>query len=97
MSEVTKRRQPEGSQPEPGTYTLPQAAHRLGIGVATIYDLNRRGEVPVPVLRIGKQHRIRKADLEAYLAAHISRVDGSPEEDERRLRQSPRGHESRHC
>jgi excisionase family DNA binding protein len=53
---------------ESALLTLPDAARRMGIGVATIYDLNRRGEVPVPVLKIGKQYRIRKVDLEAYLA-----------------------------
>lgn len=74
MSTLKKRRQAGSPEVESGTYTLPEAARRLGIGVATIYDLNRRGEVPVPVLRIGKQHRIRKADLEAYLAAEVSRI-----------------------
>ncbi|MBO0729753.1 MAG: helix-turn-helix domain-containing protein [Acidimicrobiaceae bacterium] len=58
-------------QIEPGTYSLPEAARRLGIGVATIYELNRRGEVPVPVLKIGSRMRVRKADIEAYLAPHI--------------------------
>jgi len=57
---------------ESGTYSLPDAARRLGIGVATIYELNRRGELPVPVLKIGGRLRIRKADLEAYLAARVS-------------------------
>jgi len=59
---------------EPGTYTFPQAARRLGIGVATIYDLNRRGEVPVEVLKIGGALRVRKADVEAYLAGTLGRA-----------------------
>jgi len=74
VTEVKKRRGAEPPQLESGTYTLPEAARRLGIGVTTIYDLNRRGEVPVPVLRIGKQHRIRKADLEAYLAGPVPSI-----------------------
>lgn len=54
---------------ESGTYTLPQAARRLGIGVRTAYDLHRRGALPVPVVQIGNQLRVRKSDLEAFLAS----------------------------
>jgi excisionase family DNA binding protein len=51
---------------EPLLVKVPQAAQMLGIGAATAYDLIKRGEFPVAVLRVGKAWRIRRSELEAF-------------------------------
>ncbi len=61
-------RDPQHPLPEPGTYSVAQAAARLGIGTSTAYDLLARGEFPVPVARIGRTFKIKRAVLEAWLA-----------------------------
>lgn len=38
-----------------------------GAGRSLSYDLARRGEFPVPVLRLGRKFRVRTADLIADL------------------------------
>lgn len=50
------------------TYSIPEAAARLGIGASTAYHLIAIGSFPVPVISLGpKNRRIRVAELEAYL------------------------------
>jgi predicted DNA-binding transcriptional regulator AlpA len=39
----------------PEIVSLAAAAKRLGIGVTTAYELQARGEFPVPVQRIGSR------------------------------------------
>ncbi|WP_329334675.1 helix-turn-helix domain-containing protein [Streptomyces sp. NBC_01352] len=53
----------------PPLVSLAQAARALGIGTTTAYDLRRRGQFPVPVLRVGFRYRVRTADLIRYLEA----------------------------
>jgi excisionase family DNA binding protein len=48
--------------------TLPELAAHLRIDRATVYRLLQRGELPIPVLRLGRSPRVRVADLEHYLA-----------------------------
>jgi excisionase family DNA binding protein len=50
------------------------AGEILGIGRTTAYQLARRGEFPVTVLRIGGRYRVRTADLRTLLA-----IDDDPE------------------
>jgi excisionase family DNA binding protein len=45
----------------------PDAADALGIGRTSIYDLARRGELPVRVLRLGNQWRVPAAELRRVL------------------------------
>ncbi|WP_350309817.1 helix-turn-helix domain-containing protein [Arthrobacter sp. fls2-241-R2A-172] len=45
----------------------PDAARALGIGRATAYDLIKRGEFPIRVLRLGRKFRVSRADLLTYL------------------------------
>lgn len=49
------------------TMSLPMAAQILGIHRSTAWDLHKRGEFPIPVLRIGSRLRVTKASLEAFL------------------------------
>jgi len=49
------------------TVSLDVAADCLGIGKSLAYQLLKRGEFPVRVLRIGRRNRVPTADLRALL------------------------------
>ncbi|MFE0880737.1 MULTISPECIES: helix-turn-helix domain-containing protein [Streptomyces] len=51
----------------PAAVGLATAGRALGIGRTLAYDLARRGEFPVPLLRLGNAYRVRRADLLAVL------------------------------
>lgn len=53
---------------EVGTLSLADTARRLGIGVATAYQLVGRGDFPIPVKHIGSRMKVLKSDLDRYLA-----------------------------
>ncbi|WP_432019164.1 helix-turn-helix domain-containing protein [Streptomyces sp. 1222.5] len=53
----------------PTLVSLAQAARALGIGTNTAYTWHRRGDFPVPVLRVAGRRRVRTADLLRYLEA----------------------------
>lgn len=61
------------------TYTVPEAAELLGVSDTTLYDLIRRGRIGLRVHRIGRQLRISKALLDAYLAGETT--DATPGSD----------------
>ncbi|MFF3897927.1 helix-turn-helix transcriptional regulator [Streptomyces sp. NPDC001812] len=47
----------------PAAVDLVTAGRALGLGRTTAYDLARRGEFPVPLLRLGAQYRCTRASL----------------------------------
>lgn len=47
----------------PPAVDVPTAARALGISRTTAYHLARRGEFPVPLLRLGVQYRVPTAEL----------------------------------
>lgn len=49
----------------PGTYTIAQAAQRLGVSRNHAYGAARRGEIPI--IRVGKRLLVPKARLDAML------------------------------
>jgi predicted DNA-binding transcriptional regulator AlpA len=49
------------------TVSLATAAKILGVHRSTAWDLQKRGEFPVPVLRIGTRLRVTKSNLVAFL------------------------------
>lgn len=51
----------------PVTVDLPLAARAVGMGRTLAYDLAKRGEFPVRVLRLGNRYRVPRADLLRYL------------------------------
>lgn len=53
---------------EPAVLSLLEAARILRIGRSTAYELAKLGEFPIRVLKIGKQWRVTRADLERFLA-----------------------------
>lgn len=44
--------------------TVEQAAYRLGTSRRVAYELIKRGEFPVPVIRLGNRYRIPNAALD---------------------------------
>lgn len=52
------------------TTDLVTAGAAFGMGRSTAYDLHRRGEFPVEVLRLGRLLRVRTADLVRALGDH---------------------------
>ncbi len=49
--------------------SLPEVAEYLGVPLPTLYQWRSRGEGP-PGHKIGKHVRVRRDDLEAWLAEH---------------------------
>lgn len=49
------------------TVSLAEAAHVLGIHRSTAWELYKRGEFPLPVLKLGSRLRVGKRQLLAYL------------------------------
>ncbi|MGC5007442.1 integrase [Streptomyces sp. DT203] len=47
----------------PAAVDLVTAGRALSLGRTVTYDLARRGEFPVPLLRLGAQYRARRSDL----------------------------------
>jgi excisionase family DNA binding protein len=55
--------------PEPRTMEIPELAKMLGIPRSTAYELARRDQLPVPVLRLGRRRKVSRAAVEELLAA----------------------------
>lgn len=54
----------------PVTFDLPTAGRGFGISRSKSYALARAGDFPIPVLRVGKQYRVRRCDLLKALGVH---------------------------
>lgn len=59
------------------TMSLSDAAHVLGIHRSTAFELYKRSEFPVPVLRIGRGLRVAKIQLERFLLTGESDLPSS--------------------
>ncbi|GEM_PF-2487725 len=57
------------------TISLAQAAQILGIHRSTAWDLYKRDEFPVAVLKIGNRLRVTRSLLEAFLTSGISTIN----------------------
>jgi len=55
--------------------TVAEVADALRVSNMTVYRLIKAGELPA--LRIGKNYRIRRSELDDYLAGGVVRADGS--------------------
>ncbi|HEX2029621.1 MAG TPA: helix-turn-helix domain-containing protein [Nitriliruptorales bacterium] len=49
--------------------TVAEVADMLRVSTMTVYRLIRTGEIPA--VRVGRNYRVRRADLEQYLAAQV--------------------------
>ncbi|MEV0912705.1 helix-turn-helix domain-containing protein [Streptomyces sp. NPDC049967] len=47
----------------PAAIDLVTAGRALGLGRTTAYDLAKRGEFPVPLMKLGAQYRCTRASL----------------------------------
>ena len=56
---------------ERGTVTLPEFAQRYGISRSAAYDLAKRGELPVPVIALGKRRVLSRELVERFLAGEV--------------------------
>lgn len=64
---------------EAATLTVPEACEMLGISTWQAYQLIKRDEFPVPVLRLGRAIRIPRAPLRQYLGLPAIEVVLPPE------------------
>jgi len=44
-----------------------ELADALGVHLATVYRMKDRGELPLPIVHIGRGPRVRTVDVEAWL------------------------------
>jgi excisionase family DNA binding protein len=58
-------------------YTIPEAVVASGLGRTTIYELIKRGEIPL--LKVGSRSLIRCQDLAAFLDRKLVRGHEDPE------------------
>jgi len=52
--------------------TIPEACQLLNVSHPTVYRWIRAGELPM--VKFGRLTRVRKADVEAFIAAHTERA-----------------------
>lgn len=50
------------------------AGRALGVGRTLAYDMAKRGEFPVRVLKLGNRYRVARADLLRYLGEDLAEV-----------------------
>lgn len=50
------------------------AGRALGVGRTLAYDMAKRGEFPVRVLKLGNRYRVARADLLRYLGEELAEV-----------------------
>lgn len=63
------------------TVSLAEAATVLGVHRSTAWELWKRGEFPVPVLRIGTRLRVTKHHLASYLLGGLVEDTGDGRSD----------------
>lgn len=59
------------------TLSIPDAGRVLGIGKSLAYDLARRDEFPVRILRLGQRMRVSRVELDRYLAGEVAADDAA--------------------
>ncbi len=68
MNVQLRTTKPDNPLDWPPTVDLyPTAAQALGLGRTAAYELARRGEFPVPVLRLGRSLKVTRASMLRYL------------------------------
>lgn len=59
------------NQRERETHSIPEASARLGFGKTLGYELARRGEFPVPIIRAGRRLLVPKAGVDQILLGNL--------------------------
>jgi excisionase family DNA binding protein len=57
----------------PVSVDLATAARALGLGRTKAHELARADEFPIPVLRLGRRYRVKRADLLEFLGHQPAR------------------------
>jgi excisionase family DNA binding protein len=65
--------------------TIPELAAELRVDKRTVYRLLKAGELPLQVLRIGQSPRVRRVDVERYLAQLTERAEAESAERQRQM------------
>ena len=52
----------------PPTMTLEELATAMQVGMTTVRTMAREGTLPVPCVRVGRQYRVSRKAVEAWLA-----------------------------
>lgn len=60
------------------TMTIPEVAKTLGISSGLAYDLAKRDELPVPVIRCGRRLLLSRRALMALLERNGNKAGGGP-------------------
>lgn len=60
---------------ECATYSVAQAARRLGVSRAYAYELIRRGQFPTPTRMVGTRVVVVRADLEGFIVGGENALD----------------------
>jgi hypothetical protein len=74
---VTREWTPEEVRCLGVTVDLVTAGSVLGLGRSTTYELARRGEFPVPVLKVGHRYRVVSQHLKQLLLSATPEAPGS--------------------
>lgn len=59
-------------------YTIPEAVSATGLGRTTIYELIKRGELPL--VKVGSRSLVRRQDLEAMLERKLTSQPPEPQQ-----------------
>jgi hypothetical protein len=57
------------------TATLPEFAARYGIARSTAYELAKRNQLPIPVIRLGRRMVVSRALMERVLSSERIEVE----------------------
>jgi predicted DNA-binding transcriptional regulator AlpA len=61
---------------ERGTATIPELAQRFGIARSSAYELAKRNQLPVPVIRLGRRLVVSRELMERVLSGDPVRIPG---------------------
>lgn len=76
---MTQTRMPlEELLAQPPAMDLRATCRAINIGKTSGYAMVKAGEFPLPVLRIGKQYRVRRSDVLAYLGIDVREQGAVP-------------------
>lgn len=67
MAEVSQPVRSKAAGLEPATYSLQQLARLLGVGSTAAYGMAQSGRLPVTPIRVGRQYRFPKAEVDRLL------------------------------
>jgi excisionase family DNA binding protein len=58
------------------TMNLEEFATRMGISLTVAYELARKNDLPIPVIRVGRQYRFSRRAYETLMDGQHTEIDG---------------------